>query len=188
MRLEQAAPTHLLRILYLESRDGDKPSMEFHSTFVCLLNGKGKRVVARVAVESAGQANVPRLYFARIDDRTADSCLQDNGVDTASLQLIENLTKFFLLSFSVCRISSLCLWPVQTHYGCKPYCTYLMLWCRRGRHEKGPLCHPLQGNFLLALRQVIAFLMQVLCLCFYAENGSYKAYNNIKCVFHAAKI
>ena len=68
MRLEQAPLAHLLGIFYLEGRNGDYPGMKFHPAFMGFLDSEGKRVVARVAVESAGQADIPRLYFARIDD------------------------------------------------------------------------------------------------------------------------
>ena len=61
MRLQQATATHLLRHHLLEGGNRHDPRMQLHTASMSFLNGKAKRVIARIAVESTRQGNVPRL-------------------------------------------------------------------------------------------------------------------------------
>ena len=141
------------------------------------LDGEGKRVVARVAVESAGETDVPRLYVAWIDDRASEPRLENDGVDATSLQLVEDLAEFIFLLLPASLTGCHRLWPVQSHDGGQPDGSHFVFWGSRGEQKrKFPSC---QFPFCRSdFGQEVAFLMQALSLGLDAEERGKEYYNN----------
>ena len=107
-------------------RDGHNPCVALHSTLMALVNAELQWVVAGCSARMASDASVPRFDVGRENRGSAHSGLDEYGIDTSLLQLVENRYQLSLLGS--CRVG---VRPVDSPDGGKPYGSYFMF--RRAR-------------------------------------------------------
>ena len=127
MSAQHAARAHLAGHCRLETRDSNHPRMQFHASPVRLCDGKSQRVIAGVYAVLPSQTDVPRLNPRRINHRAAHARLQQHGVDICSLQLVQQLTQFALLSLARGKGRGACARPVEAVQGGHPHSAHLAL-------------------------------------------------------------
>ena len=98
----------------LEARDGHHPGVQLHAPFVAGFDGKGQRVVARIAPYGAAHAAVPRFDGRGVDHGAPHTGLQQHRVDTYFFQAVQNVAQLLLLFPARCLVGSFGFRPVQT--------------------------------------------------------------------------
>ena len=115
-----------LYVLAVSQREGDHPSMAFHSPFVAFFHSESQGVIAGVPISLSCQYGIHRLDVRTVEHIPPGTCLEEDGIEMGGLQFVQQLDEFSLLAFLAGGRCGADMRPVQSVCGSNPCCTHFV--------------------------------------------------------------